>query len=163
MQSAKHKGFFKWFLPSCMVKTATAKEALHTTVDMPFEDAVLAIQLEHELADFETINVSYLDEMIQGTLGKSVSRVALIIVCHPQIAYGALKIDPEIAGMLPCTTVVYESSEDGLVHVHHVSATKAIRDLGLVPSESKESLDQLVALTGEKMQVVWQNILTHAK
>ena len=146
-----------------MDKTATAKEVLHTTVTMPFEDAVIAIQLEHELADFETINVSYLDEMIQNTLGKNVPRVALIIVCHPQIAYSALKIDPEIAGMLACTTVVYESSEDGMVHVHHVSAAKAIRDLGLVPPESKESLDQLVALTGEKMQVVWQNILTYAK
>ena len=74
-----------------------------------------------------------------------------------------LKIDPEIAGMLPCTTVVYESPEDGLVHVHHVSATKAIRDLGLVSSDSKDSLDQLVKLTGEKMQVVWKNIKTYAK
>ena len=146
-----------------MDETATAKEVLHTTVDMDFEDAVLAIQLEHELADFETINVSYLDKMIKGTLGETVSKVALIIVCHPQIAYGALKIDPEIAGMLPCTTVVYESPEDGLVHVHHVSATKAIRDLGLVSSESKDSLDQLIKLTGEKMQVVWKNIQTHAK
>ena len=143
-----------------MDETATAKEVLHTTVDMDFEDAVLAIQLEHELADFETINVSYLDKMIKGTLGETVSKVALIIVCHPQIAYGALKIDPEIAGMLPCTTVVYESPEDGLVHVHHVSATKAIRDLGLVSSDSKDSLDQLVKLTGEKMQVVWKNIKT---
>jgi|TARA_A100001037_G_scaffold182819_1_gene163846 uncharacterized protein (DUF302 family) len=146
-----------------MDETATAKEVLHTTVDMDFEDAVLAIQLEHELADFETINVSYLDKMIKGTLGETVSKVALIIVCHPQIAYGALKIDPEIAGMLPCTTVVYESPEDGLVHVHHVSATKAIRDLGLVSSDSKDSLDQLVKLTGEKMQVVWKNIKTYAK
>ena len=146
-----------------MDETATAKEVLHTTVDMDFEDAVLAIQLEHELADFETINVSYLDKMIQGTLGETVSKVALIIVCHPQIAYSALKIDPEIAGMLPCTTVVYESPEDGLVHVHHVSATKAIRDLGLVSSESKDSLDQLIKLTGEKMQVVWKNIKTYAK
>jgi uncharacterized protein (DUF302 family) len=146
-----------------MEETATAKEVLHTTVDMDFEDAVLAIQLEHELADFETINVSYLDKMIKGTLGETVSKVALIIVCHPQIAYGALKIDPEIAGMLPCTTVVYESPEDGLVHVHHVSATKAIRDLGLVSSDSKDSLDQLVKLTGEKMQVVWKNIKTYAK
>ena len=146
-----------------MEETATAKEVLHTTVDMDFEDAVLAIQLEHELADFETINVSYLDKMIKGTLGETVSKVALIIVCHPQIAYGAFKIDPEIAGMLPCTTVVYESPEDGLVHVHHVSATKAIRDLGLVSSDSKDSLDQLVKLTGEKMQVVWKNIKTYAK
>ena len=146
-----------------MEETATAKEELHTTVDMDFEDAVLAIQLEHELADFETINVSYRDKMIKGTLGETVSKVALIIVCHPQIAYGALKIDPEIAGMLPCTTVVYESPEDGLVHVHHVSATKAIRDLGLVSSDSKDSLDQLVKLTGEKMQVVWKNIKTYAK
>tara|TARA_A100001037_G_scaffold306807_1_gene355880 strand:+ start:15033 stop:15470 length:438 start_codon:yes stop_codon:yes gene_type:complete len=145
-----------------MDKTATAKEVLHTTVDMPFKDAVLAIQLEHELADFETINVSYLDEMIQGTLGEHVSKVALIIVCHPQIAYGALKIDPEIAGMLPCTTVVYES-EDKVVHVHHVSATKAIRDLGLVSLESRDALDQLIRLTGEKMQVVWKNIETYAK
>ena len=146
-----------------MDETATAREVLHTTVDMAFEDAVLAIQLEHELADFETINVSHLDKMIKGTLGETVSKVALIIVCHPQIAYGALKIDPEIAGMLPCTTVVYESPEDGLVHVHHVSATKAIRDLGLVSPDSEDSLDQLVKLTGEKMQVVWKNIKTYAK
>ncbi len=142
-------------------QSLTATSALHTTIDMPFEDAVIAVQLEHELADFETINVSYLDKMIQGTIGEKVSKVALIIVCHPQIAYHTLKIDPAIAGMLPCTTVVYESPLDNSVHVHHVSSTKAIRDLGLVSSDSESSLDDLVELTSEKMKIVWNNILAH--
>ena len=33
----------------------TADEALHTTLDMPFDDAVPFVQIEHELADFETV------------------------------------------------------------------------------------------------------------
>ncbi|TKX82690.1 DUF302 domain-containing protein, partial [Halorubrum sp. SS5] len=79
----------------------------------------------HELADFETVRVTRLDEMIEGMLGRDdVERTALIVVCHPEIAYDALRIDPTLAGMLPCTTVVYERAGDDRVHVHHVSATK---------------------------------------
>ena len=88
---------------------ATADEALHTTLDMPFEDAVPFVQIEHELADFETVRVTRLDEMIEGMLGHDdVERTALIVVCHPEIAFDAIEIEPTLAGMLPCTTIVYE-------------------------------------------------------
>ena len=144
----------------------TADEALHTTVDLPFEDAVPFVQLEHELADFETVRVTRLDEMIEGMLGHDdVERTALIVVCHPEIAYDALRIDPTLAGMFPCTTVVYERAGDDRVHVHHVSATKAIRDLGCASAAGVDgaAVEDLVAKTGELMAVVWENIETHGR
>jgi len=142
--------------------TPTAEEAMHLTLDMPFEDAVPHVQLEHELADFETVKVTRLDQMIEGMLGESVERTALLVICHPEIARDALEIDHRLGGMLPCTTVVYEREDDNLVHVHHFSATKAIRDLGCAPEHSEEALEALVELTGELMDDVWENIESHA-
>ncbi|SDJ62087.1 Uncharacterized conserved protein, DUF302 family [Halovenus aranensis] len=142
--------------------TPTAEEALHTTLEMSFEDAVPFVQLEHELADFETVKVTRLDQMIAGMLGEDVSRTALLVVCHPTIARDALQIDQELAGMLPCTTVVYEKAGDDLVHVHHFSATKAIRDLGCCPKERTEDVQELIEFTGERMTEVWENIETHS-
>jgi uncharacterized protein (DUF302 family) len=139
----------------------TAEEALHTTLEMSFEDAVPFVQLEHELADFETVTVTRLDEMVEGMLGTAVERTALVVVCHPEIARDALAIDQTLAGMLPCTTVVYETP-DGEVHVHHISATKALRDLGCPPGDCDEATEQLVEKTGERMTEVWENIERHA-
>jgi uncharacterized protein (DUF302 family) len=142
----------------------TADEALHTTLDMPFDDAVPFVQIEHELADFETVQVTRLDRMIEGMLGHDdVERTALIVVCHPEIAFDAIEIDPTLAGMLPCTTIVYEREGDDLVHVHHTSATKAIRDLGCAPADCDGAVDDLVEKTGELMTVVWENIEEHGR
>jgi len=141
--------------------TPTAEESMHTTLDMPFEDAVPFVQLEHELADFETVKVTRLDRMIEGMLGESVEQTALIVVCHPEIARDALAIDQQLGGMLPCTTVVYETPDDDLVHVHHLSVTKAIRDLGCAPTE-EEAVEDLIEATGELMTEVWENIENHA-
>lgn len=142
--------------------TPTAREAMHTTLDMAFEDAVPFVQLEHELADFETVKVTRLDQMIAGMLGEEVERTALLVVCHPEIARDALEIKQELAGLLPCTTVVYEKPGDDRVHVHHFSATKAIRDLGCAPAEKASETEELIEFTGERMQEVWDNIETHA-
>ena len=142
----------------------TANEALHTTLDMPFDDAVPFVQIEHELADFETVRVTRLDQMIEGMLGHNdVERTALIVVCHPEIAYDAIDIDVTLAGLLPCTTVVYERASDDRVHVHHVSATKAIRDLGCAPAEADPAVEELVEKTGDLMTVVWENIEEHGR
>lgn len=142
--------------------TPTAEQAMHTTLDMAFEDAVPFVQLEHELADFETVKVTRLDRMIEGMLGETVERTALLVVCHPTIARDALAVDHALAGMLPCTTVVYEKEADDRVHVHHFSATKAIRDLGCSPPEKAREVEELVEFTGEKMAEVWEGIESHA-
>ncbi len=123
---------------------------------MPF------VQLEHELADFETVKLTRLDEMIAGMLGEEVERTALLVVCHPEIARDALEIDQTLAGMLPCTTVVYERPDDPYVHVHHVSATKAIRDLGCAGPETAGDVEELVSSTGDRMQAVWESIESNA-
>lgn len=146
-------------------RTPTAEEAMHLTLEMTFEDAVPFVQLEHELADFETVKLTRLDSMIEGMLGEDdVDRTALLVVCHPEIARDAIDIDPTLAGLLPCTTVIYERADDpdDCVHVHHVSATKAIRDLGCAPPGSEQAVEQLVEATGERMEHVWKNVERHA-
>ncbi|ERH10948.1 MAG: protein of unknown function DUF302 [halophilic archaeon J07HX64] len=142
-------------------QSSAAEDAMHTTLDMAFEDAVPFVQLEHELAEFETVQVTRVDQMVEGMLGTAVERTALVVVCHPEVARDALAIDQSLAGMLPCTTAVYETT-DGEVHVHHISATKAIRDLGCAPADAAGDLEQLVDLTGNRMAEVWRNIERHA-
>ncbi|MFW6376772.1 MAG: DUF302 domain-containing protein [archaeon] len=138
----------------------TIREALHTTLDVPFEDAVPHVQLEHELAGFETVAVSRVDRMIEGVLKESVPRTALLVVCHADIAKQAIEIDQTLAAMLPCVTGVYEDDE-GTVHVHHLSTTKAIRDLGAAPGDPA-AVEALVEMTGELMTEVWENVERHA-
>lgn len=141
-------------------KSPTAEEALHLTVDREFEDVVDEVQLEHELAGFETVAVTRMDGLVRAVLDEDPDRTALLVVCHAEVARDALAIDQRLAGMLPCTTVVYEDA-DGLVHVYHVSATKAIRDLGCAPENSEAAVEALVDLTGERMATVWENVEMH--
>jgi len=131
---------------------------MHATLDVPFEDAVLEVQLEHELAGFETVQKTRLDRMVEGVLEEEAPKTALLVVCHAKVARDALAIDPTLAGLLPCTTVVYEPEDDDRVHVHHVSATKAIRDLGCAPEGCRAEVEALVELTGEYMERVWANV-----
>lgn len=141
-------------------KSPTAEEALHLTVDREFEDVVDEVQLEHELAGFETVAVTQMDGLVRAVLDEDPDRTALLVVCHAEIARDALAIDQRLAGMLPCTTVVYEDA-DGLVHIYHVSATKAIRDLGCAPENSETAVEALVDLTGDRMATVWENVEMH--
>jgi uncharacterized protein (DUF302 family) len=138
--------------------TPTAEEAMHTTLDLPFEEAVLQVQLEHELAGFETVKKTRLDRMIRGALEEEAPRTALLVICHAEIARDAVAIDPTLAGLLPCTTVVYEDPDDDAVHVHHVSVTKAIRDLDCAPADATPEVQALVETTGEHMARVWENV-----
>lgn len=140
--------------------SATTEEALHLAIDRDFDDVVDEVQLEHELAGFETVAVTRMDNLVRAVLGDDPERTALLVVCHAEVARDALAIDQRLAGMLPCTTVVYEDS-DGLVNVYHMSATKAIRDLGCAPEKSERAVDDLVDLTGDRMTTVWENIRTH--
>ena len=139
------------------MSSATAEEALHLTVDREFDDVVDEVQLEHELAGFETVAVTRMDGLVRAVLGDDPRRTALLVVCHAEVARDALAIDQRLAGMLPCTTVVYGDAE-GLVHVYHTSATKAIRDLGCAPEGSEAAVDDLVELTGDRMTTVWENV-----
>lgn len=136
----------------------TIEEALHVTVDMPFDEAVDSVQLEHELAGFETIKTTRMDRLVKGALEEDIERAALVIMCHAEVARDALAIDRSLAALLPCTTAVYEVPGGSTVHVRHVSATKAMRDLGATPKDASEAVDELVDLTGERMAEVWSHI-----
>jgi uncharacterized protein (DUF302 family) len=135
---------------------------MHLTLGVPFEHAVPYVQLEHEYVGYETVTVTRMDEMIKGHLGKDVPRTALLVVCHAEIAQRALEIDPRLGGMLPCTTVVYEVPGDDRVLIHHVSVTKAIRDLRYAQADADAAVEQLVELSGEPMSDVWEKIEAHA-
>lgn len=140
------------------VPTPTAEETLHCTLSMPFDEAVDRVQLEHELAGFETVKVTRLDRMTRGALGEEVPPTALIVMCHAEVAHEAITIDPTLAGLLPCTTVVYQDEDDErTAHVYHVSATKALRDLGFAMDRG-EDVQDLVDLTGDRMDDVWSNV-----
>ena len=140
------------------VSSSTAESMLETTVPGPFEDAVLRVQIEHEMAGFETVQVTRLDQLVDGVLDESVPRTALVIVCHAEIARDAVDIDPSLGGMLPCTTVVYERPGDDAIYARHYSATRAIRDLGVGPDEATGAIEDLVSLTGDRMDRVWDGI-----
>lgn len=139
-------------------RAPTANSALHLRLDAPLEDAIAFVQLEHELAGFETISLTRMDELVAGALGEDAIPLAMLAMCHAEIARDAMRIDPRITALLPCTTVIYDPPEDGYVHVHHLSATKAIRDLGCAPEDADEAVEALVEATAERMATVWERL-----
>ncbi|MFW6153069.1 MAG: DUF302 domain-containing protein [Halobacteriota archaeon] len=140
----------------------TVEEALYLALDEPFDDVVPFVQLEHEYVGFETVSLTRLDRMIEGVLEERYPATALLVTCHAEVARDALAIDPHLAGLLPCTTVIYERDDDPYAHVYHLSATKALRDLGVAGSTAPEAVERLVAKTGEYMSQVWENIRSNA-
>ena len=142
-------------------RAPTAREAKRLRVSEDYEDSfddlVLEVQLEHELAGFETIATTRIDQLIAGQLGEDVGRTAMVLVCHAEIARDALDIDQEAAGLFPCTTLVYESEADGQWYIYHASATKATRDLGFYPADA-DAVADLVELTGDRMESVWAEL-----
>lgn len=139
---------------------ATAKEiTVRSDYTESFDDLVLEVQLEHELAGFETIATPRIDKQIEGQLGESVTRTAMILVCHAEIGKEAIDLSPQVAGLFPCTTVVYESPEDGSWHIYHASAMQATADLGFFPDATAE-MDTLVSMTEERMETVWAELET---
>lgn len=142
-----------------MVGTSGAVEdTLSLRLDEAFEDAVLQVQLEHELAGFESVATTRLDNLVAGALEREVERAALVVVCHAEIAEKVLEINRGMSSLLPCTTAVYETEADDYVHVHHLSVTKALRDLGAAPAESSDAVDEMVEMTSERMAVAWEGI-----
>lgn len=138
-----------------------AEDGLHLETDGEFEEVVDTVMLEHEIAGFETISVSDLSGMVEGLeemlSGEvDVDRTTLVVVCSGEIANRTLEIDPRLTSLLPCATAVYQD-DSGTVHVHHESITKAIRDLGYA-SEDGDEVDELVDVTSELMDEVWNNL-----
>lgn len=140
----------------------TVEEALYLALDEPFDDVVPYVQLEHEFVGFETVSLTRLDRMIEGVLEERYPATALLVTCHAEVARDALAIDPHLAGLLPCTTVIFEREDDPYVHVYHLSATKAIRDLGVAGTSEPAAVERLVETTGEYMTEVWENIRANA-
>lgn len=134
------------------------EEALSLRLDEDFEDAVLQVQLEHELAGFESVATTRLDDLVAGALEREIERAALVVVCHAEIAEKVLEIDRGMSSLLPCTTAVYETEADDYVHVHHLSVTKALRDLGASPDGETADMDELVEMTGERVMAAWEGI-----
>lgn len=139
-------------------RAASVREAMHLEIDGAFSDVLPFVQLEHEYIGFETVKVTRLDEMIRGSLGDTVPPTALLVMCHSELARDALAIDPRLGAILPCTTIVYERSDDDHVHVHHLSTMKAMRDLGGTPEGSEQAMADLITRSGELMRQVWNNI-----
>jgi len=141
-----------------MSASTAVGDALHARVDGPFDETVDRVQLEHELAGFESVATTRLDRLVAGALEEDVDRAALVVVCHAEVARDAVGIDPGLAALLPCTTAVYEVPGEELLHVRHVSVTKVARDIGAGPPGSEDALADLVELTGERMATVWDGI-----
>lgn len=138
-----------------------SRDGLHLETSEEFDEVVDTVMLEHEIAGFETISVSDLSGMVEGLEelldgDVDVERTTVVVVCSGEIAKRTLEIDPRLASLLPCATAVYQG-EDGSVHVHHESITKAIRDLGYAPEKQSE-VDGLVEVTSELMEDVWSNL-----
>ncbi|MBR9706104.1 DUF302 domain-containing protein [Candidatus Pacearchaeota archaeon] len=70
--------------------------------------------------------------------------------CYPELAYKALKVEPEIGLLLPCNVIIYKKQGKTIV-----SAINPIEAMGMVENEK---LTEIASIVKEKLESVIDSI-----
>ncbi|MFX0170813.1 MAG: DUF302 domain-containing protein [Candidatus Hodarchaeota archaeon] len=132
-------------------------DILRKEIEMSFDDGVKLIEKIMIEEGFSVLLTKDIDVVIKTKLGISeYPRYTTILGCGPELAKMALDVSKDVGLLFPCSFVVYE--EEGKVIVAHVSIMKIAAEINLA---SADALAPVIALTGEKVQAVWQKIFSN--
>ncbi len=89
--------------------------ALTTTLTGTFDDAVAATR--QALADhgFGVLTEIDLQGTLKAKLDVDIERELILGACRPQLAHAALRVEPSIGVLLPCTVAVRQRGDEVLV------------------------------------------------
>ncbi|MFX0205976.1 MAG: DUF302 domain-containing protein [Candidatus Hodarchaeota archaeon] len=132
-------------------------EILRKAIDMPFDDVVKLIEKIMTEEGFSVLLTKDIDEVLKTKLGiTEYPRYTTILGCGPELAKMALDVSKDVGLLFPCSFVVYEEEEK--VTVAHVSIMKIAVEINLA---SADAMAPVIAMTGEKVQAVWQKIFSN--
>ncbi|MHB1095428.1 MAG: DUF302 domain-containing protein [Gemmatimonadaceae bacterium] len=107
----------------------TTKTPYGTTVQLrqPFEAAVEATRAALAAEGFGILMEADLKATFQKKLGAEHTPYVILGACSPRDAFEALKLEPDLGLLLPCTVIVRDAGNG----VSHVAAIDPVVQLGL--------------------------------
>jgi len=126
-------------------------DILKKELAMSFEDAVKKVEKVSQENGFAVLATKSLDKIFKEKLGvKDYSQYAIILVCNPKFAKGALDVSFKVGLLFPCSFVVYE--ENNKIFVAHTSIMKIAPEIGFAP---KDEMQPIIEATGKAIKVIW--------
>jgi uncharacterized protein (DUF302 family) len=78
------------------------------TVDLSFDDALVAIREALAQEGFGVISEIDIRKTLQAKLGEAFRPYTILGACNPRLAHEALKLEDKVGTMLPCNVVVQQ-------------------------------------------------------
>lgn len=85
---------------------------LGTTIDLPFDDAIVRTREALKAEGFGVITEIDIQETLKNKIGVDFRRYTILGACNPKLAYEALQLEDKVGTMLPCNVVVQEVDPD---------------------------------------------------
>lgn len=94
---------------------STGGIGIHTTVDLPFAEAVQATRSALAAHGFGVITEIDLQAAFREKIQEQSPPYTILGACNPRAALEATRLNPEVGLLLPCNVAIYE--REGRVHV----------------------------------------------
>jgi uncharacterized protein (DUF302 family) len=122
---------------------------LATTVDRPYDEAVVAVRTALGAQGFGILTEIDLKATLKAKLDVDVAPQVILGACRPALAYEALTAEPSIAAVLPCNVVVRAVDEvTTIVEAFDPDAMMGLADndaLHTVAADAKQRLTAALA------------------
>jgi uncharacterized protein (DUF302 family) len=105
-------------------------------VSLRYLDAVSKVTEELKKEGFGILTEIDVKETLKKKLGVDVRTYKILGACNPQLAYQALRQEPDIGLLLPCNVIVYEDTKGETV----ISIVNPKVSLGRVENKALEPL-----------------------
>ena len=123
----------------------------HTTLDLPFDEAVAATRSALAEEGFGVLTEIDLQATMRAKLGEEYPPTLILGACNPGFAHQAMAVTPEVATLLPCNVVLRQTEQGVTVETVDpqmlVDATGS-EDLAPLAAQLREKLDRAFATLG---------------
>ena len=121
---------------------------LSATTNHTFDVAAARVRTALAEQGFGVLCEIDVQETLKRKLGVDREPYVILGACNPQLAHGALEIEPELGTLLPCNVVVYV--ERGTTHISAINAERMLSIVGNdaladTASEVRDRLQAVVA------------------
>lgn len=122
-------------------------------LQLPHEEVVKKVMGNLLGQGFSMISTMDMKDKLKENEDIEFRKYLIISVCHPQISYRAISLEPNIGIVLPCNIVIQER-ENGMTEV---SASNAME--GMDPNMLTPSLELVASELSEKLRSVVDAVL----
>ncbi len=117
------------------------------TIDMPHEDAVVRTREALAAHGFGVLTEIDMKATLKAKRGVDIEPYVILGACNPELAQGALAVDPAVGVLLPCSVVVRsEGSGRSVVHVFEPALMPEVTGLTGLQVHADDASHRLAAV-----------------